>query len=1034
MPRTNDPGTIATGSGLTGQDTTNTAVSGANGLNAHVASSASAHEASAISVDQRPAVFFGLNVEEVLDEIAALVPPRPPTVGNTSTVVSVAGVPDWGILKLNDGQLDQRSGATAAGFDLGEAYGYYYRAPEPADESSFTVPGEDPSTDPTFNVADGTYTGGGAGTAHSGGFTRDVGGPNPITQSLRIIPFQGISGGSAVVSGTVFPANRGVLALIRWPAGGDTAAFLAQDLTTRCPAAILLGNGLASGCDGTVGGIFTKGVDGSGNFDPFAYPGEASGQYSLQELHTGLSDIDASALPAPFDVAQSEAGQVRLGKVEAAGVLPLVPGGIPVLGASTAANGGGNDNNFFRYRLPYLRDYTSATGLPFTPDADKPRYFGKPTLALNPGTDLTQAGDYPNFTQDFFASQLARFRHRFALDPTPTAATDPRESGTYILLHFRNEDAFELLVRDGTVPSDDDLFSANLVDWVSPENPTNVAADDSANDFPIANSYHVVRQSVFEDPEGAIDPAVIASTFDWMSARGLSMQVSGVSYVIIDDGTAAGPFELSSVNVDVSTFWENSFRTAEPGKTGDAFLGNMNPGILALSNFSFGEDGATPNHSTVNVLDDPTNGTRRQRLELNYIDLGATSAADGPLASDSATFNFTRSLAPNTRISFAGDLAKPAFSRDARPKVILRRPLGHESDTTTTFQFILAPADGNQLLMHSTINNTPIYGNFTAVTPPFAAGTPLASLETATKDTEERFLDEVYRYRADFVGLSSPQSDLLEGPGLGGAQPQQIDLPVRAGSAGAPFSSASWMQLGNFATDLGTLPGELQVAGLPARNPDFTLATAVKSPFPSAGMLLFPQENYTVGFRPDFATDSITQPDYSGIPTTGDRSYVRAFDVGFSRGTPTNPEGQPLFTLRIRGLQLSDFAYAAPGPGSSAVAIFVKVPGLTTWMDLGRADGDGPSKQDAFQDGAGCQVVGSLTTNGIDPETRVVYADVRVNAGPQAVLFKNSIGEVPILVKVVIKDTVAGRALNFAQGAAADDTGNQRAVVGIAVV
>ena len=73
-------------------------------------------------------------------------------------------------------------------------------------------------------------------------------------------------------------------------------------------------------------------------------------------------------------------------------------------------------------------------------------------------------------------------------------------------------------------------------------------------------------------------------------------------------------------------------------------------------------------------------------------------------------------------------------------------------------------------------------------------------------------------------------------------------------------------------------------------------------------------------------------------------------------------------------------------------------------MDVGRADGAGPSKQDALLDGAGCQVIGPNTVDRLDAATRTVYCQVRVNVGPVANLFKAANNEVPILIKVLMKN------------------------------
>jgi hypothetical protein len=94
----------------------------------------------------------------------------------------------------------------------------------------------------------------------------------------------------------------------------------------------------------------------------------------------------------------------------------------------------------------------------------------------------------------------------------------------------------------------------------------------------------------------------------------------------------------------------------------------------------------------------------------------------------------------------------------------------------------------------------------------------------------------------------------------------------------------------------------------------------------------------------------------------------------------------------------------------TGIAIMVKVPGLTTWMDLGRLDGDGPSKQDVALDGAGCQVQGPNTFSSIDPTTGMVYCQVKVNVGPAVNLAwgEDELGGgtpmVPVLVKVVMNE------------------------------
>jgi len=787
MPRPLDPGTLNTGPGFDSAEKESTDIGGTSpGLTSHVGSTQGAHTAASISVDLTPDVIGATNVEDALDALAALVPPKPPGLGKFSTVVTqVSGITDWGVLKLNDSQIDLRPGATAEPIDMTEAYGYYYRAPEPADDNPpFSPLGADPATDLTFNVVDGTYTGGGEGSAYAGAFTRDVGGPNPITQSHRIIPDSG-GGQGVVASGATYPADRGVLALVCWPAGGDTTAFLAQALTTRCPAAILMGGGVGSQCDGLPGGVFESGLSGS-EFDPFAFPGQATGQYDLRELHTALSTIDASALPI---VADTTAGQVRLGTDPNAGETPVV-GGIPILGAGSVATGGGDDDNFFRYRLPYLSDYTS---LQFTPTAEAPRYFLKPTLALDAGTDLTEAGDYgTGFTKDYWTYQLARYRHRFTMDNTGLPPGTPREDGAYMLLHFKTEAAFEALVRDGTAPADSDLYSANLVDWTDPENPTNIAADDSANDFPIASGYHVIRAAIFEDPDGTTGPTPTTADYTLAALANRSMFVSGIAYFLPID-TLGLTLSIDEIQFDATDYFDNTYRTSEEGITGDTYLGNMNPAVLNLAPFSYDLDAGSPTMTVPLAFVQDAGKVRRQRIEFTYQEMGSYTAADGPLPADTIAI----ALSPD-QIFLDGDIDSPAFSTDARMRMFLRRPLGHDVVGTTFLPFpstALAEISGDNILLHSTRGTAAAkYGNIeTAI----GSAVPVAGLQSAAKDVEERFLDESYRYRENWNGFV-PASDALRllGPGFQGHPVSPIEVPVQAALAVAPTTPSAGSRRG----------------------------------------------------------------------------------------------------------------------------------------------------------------------------------------------------------------------------------------------
>jgi hypothetical protein len=235
--------------------------------------------------------------------------------------------------------------------------------------------------------------------------------------------------------------------------------------------------------------------------------------------------------------------------------------------------------------------------------------------------------------------------------------------------------------------------------------------------------------------------------------------------------------------------------------------------------------------------------------------------------------------------------------------------------------------------------------------------------------------------------------------------------------ANAPWDEDSFLLMEHHLEDVSgpTLSHDaLQVAGLPDRNP--AIEDVATMPFPSTGILQYPQIDYSTGHFPETGTHlTAAQPDYSAA--AGSRNYIRCFDVAFSHAVSPGPvamAGQSELVLRFDGITLEDLAYAAPGPGGLAggrIAVALKVPGLTTWMDVGRVDGGGPSKQDALLDGAGCQIAGTETYNFTDPASGYKGCYVKVHVGPAATLFANPalwssytasspLNEVPVLVKV----------------------------------
>lgn len=1183
MPRTNDPLGILTGGGLASPGSVSPSsltpgeVGGASSsLAAHVEDPSGAHPATAISTVDLYDRYTGMNVQVSLDDLAALIPPSMGGVGSSGVVwlgSTNSGVPDWGVLKLWDGVLPFTGSVSA---DARAVYPYYYRAPVTSTGAGLTGTGVDAPTDPTFNVYDGgfpAYTGGGVGKAHAG-FGTFLNGGTVAFPSWRIL--SAVANPAAVVSGIVSPADRGVLALVKWPSGANPkppVAASVADVQNVVVAALLLGKGvLDNGCDGEPGGIFTEAsggtralayltfnvnppapytitidlsalpggppapvtftatavaptneyefhvgataadtannlalvlnvlyfpgvvlaasflgnmtfipnavgtvgnsisftdtapfgaltaTSGAGGTDapasPYNFPGRAAGQYNLDEIHSG---IPATAGPGPFP--NPAAGQVRLLTDPAA--VPFspgtVPGGLPIFGATTYAIGttpvvpflpyglgGGTDGNFFAYRLPYLKDYDPTTGIHYTPAIEKPRY----TSALLPASvgTLSRAGDYDNFGADFWGFQLARYRHRFAL---ATGAAATRLDGSYALVHFKKEAYFEDFAVHGVVPTNDRVYSVNLVSWTGVTPNYDVVKNlVEINTLPTASAASPMnRTEVLEDTDGST-PVTSGGTLDFGldTASAQTTYYSGVKYYVPLDRTAFNTpcLSINFLDVDLVGAFDNTYRTHDTLPSGGglappderAYALNQNLAFLSLSSFSYEGDealgitGITSGSPYATVFHGQLGQFRRQRIEYGYADV-ADSSLDpyAPQAPDHLRYTFnTIAGAVADGIHFTGDLLKPAFTSDAQVRMFVRKPLNVDGTTgypspysggtgavARGFTLTNTAGPGTKVLFHSMREDNTVnpvyYGN------PFTL--TRANLDKF-KDVSERFLDEVYRYPENWAPLLSPDSNQLQGPGLPFG-PAPIAVPVRPvnGDPNYPgwfFQNYHTGQLAN-ADPNPNYNNALQVTGLPPRNPDYT--EGLTAPFPSRGLLVYPQTNFSAGYVPP------GNPDYSTL--TGNRCYVRAFDAGAGN------TGASEVSFRLWGVDLSDFKYTPPtAPGATGMAVMVKCPGLTTWMDAGRLDGSGPSKQDIALDGAGCLVSAS---SGTDTTTQLHYTDVKVNLSPAA-LFSNGLGMCPVLVKVVIKDNPTGKALNFANTAnpETDPTSGLRGLVGIDII
>lgn len=1171
MPRKIDPAKIKVGHGLAASDSVEVnamipsgAGSAPAGLTTHVQDDHNAHPAHAVSIDNVPDTYDAKHVEGALDELSALVPPRPSFIGLDRDYLDINTIPDWGILKLDDGSINKRFQNVNLDWDNDtqengkEVYPYFW-TPLGFLKSNYTWMMDDDGTfgvsreyhsswngyehrgekindhqnndksDPIFNVWDPSYAGGGPGNAHAGHYARDIDGDGVyhVEDSATVIPSSGPAGGlEVVISGTVYPADRGTLALIRFCPGGDLEEICHDgDLLKRCIAAINLGQGILDKCDGDPGGIFTLGEPGGdeapASFDPYSFPGRATGQYNLDELHRGVAHT-GDALPAPFDDGDQDgtpgwnyAGQVRLGTDPNAG-MAVVPDGVPILGGSSIARGGGHDENFFAYRLPYMDNYGMESGLKYTPEAERVRYKRKPVISLDPTINLETYGGYTAFPKEYWTWQIARYRHQFKLTQDILLDGQLRDSGSYLLVHFKKEEYFEAAVRDG-IWNDEWVYSAY------PSQMPDVEDEIHRGYRGLDGPYHTLRSNVVEDPNGSTKPNLTkfkVTPGHWLNNQVEFMYISGVAYVqpsFLDPAPGSAAFDYPNVSfylhVDFELgpdpadptsigFWDHTWRSAEhelalginneeepdQDETNN-ILDNENPLFFDFGQYvNWGDwkrsdlnqlyakpdgsyyrirNGLIPDGTFFDEYGTQNGKLRRGRLELSSNDLrqGAGLPADEvPLSDKNAA------AAGYVWVSGAtqkNDFLLSKFSADAKLRAFLRRPLSHISDVAgatpskaeldESVNFVYEP-NMPKVLWHGSTQwkfgaDNPIYGNVVD-----SGGNPIPSLTAVDeKKRQERFLDEVFRIRSDFkkidgADLFSPTDfDQLNGPGLPhGATPIKLPVALTQGlpatSGGEKFDHLFWLSSQSYQMDL-TGVKELQVAGLPDRSPKVTEGRTSQTPF--NGILLYPQKNYgnsAWSGDPDDGTTwadgdyypptamtttrwpNLPQPDYSTVG--GVRQFTRLFHI-------EGGEGRSQVKFTFKGIQLEHFRRSPGATGNiDFMAIEVKVPGLTTWMDLGRKDGSGPSKQDPFKDGAGCLVVGADTQDyesEADKLHGIVSCSAKAHLGPAANLFEAFNGEVPLLVRVTYYNTPLVKDLNFEQGGPYGPSADLRGLIQIDV-
>lgn len=972
-----------------------------------------------------------------LDSLAGSGPPAPAQLGRYAPPWGLEpsewGIPDWGALKLS------------SPVGIPERYPDRTIAPGPAlDPIPFPEPGHDPSSDWIWNsgILSG-LPGAGAGTTWAGAF-----GTAQVARTLRV--YRAGSDLTCTVSGQLYPADRGCLALLWWPVRPDgTQAgreeFLAEPLDKRVIAALLLGQGAGEGlecgaCDGGPGGIFDPGRNLEGRYDPFGYPGRASGQYDLEEILAGVDRFEGKPLRKPFDDLNQDgkrgaarvkdsstrgAGQVRIGTVPGPDYLPY---GVPIFGAGPAGYDplppAGPDGyrvgqtlvalpdrsgtNFFAYRLPQLESYET---LPYTPRGMRPgsreavRYFQtiKPHARTYPGGAivpewLDRAGAYVDADQSDWSRQRARYRHTFWL-----RAGGP--VGSVWLLHFKTESAFERAVLEGVIDPAD-LYGDG------PEGPlgieTNLVNTGSDQDQPprgpapawgyAGREYHLGRDRIVQaGPDGAV--SVKSSVQINIEPSPTVQWVSGVAYLDpIGASTRQSQVSLEQIRIESDGVWASGVW----GDRDDTLLDRAYPPaqvavpapvVLSVSAFSQEAPGGVPN---LTIPVGPTGLTdhagselqpRVGRIEIPLSHCGRNGK--GPFGFRNPPGVKDPLLIESTDpIWLLGDVRDPSFTVDARLQGEIRL-LG--SNKTVTFEPVRTPRD--QILIHTggyDQAGSPHFGNRTG-----PGLTPLVGLFRPEKDIEERFLDETYR-----VGNFDPAETLLGprakqaliGPGLdyrGGF----IPVPVRV-SDNPTWERASWIRQGLHLDPLP--PGQLQVAGFPWRNPR---TGHPDRPFPAAGILQYPQGSY-LACRPSRAKDLLPrdQPDYTG--RTGVCTYFRVLDARLV--------GTTQLRVRIDGVDLDDIRYRTD---AQPVQVHLKIPGLTTWLHLGRRDGQGPSKQDPTRDHAGCQLGGPDTFSGTDPLSGLRFCQVRVELGPQARTQLGYGDEVPVLFRVRMDE----RAIEFGQ-------------------
>ena len=266
MPKTTDPNIVKVGAG---SSSCNDHAKGNNST--QIMMNQDAYDASQISAENPFETYLGDDAQSHFDDLASQVRIKPPRLGEGSKDYSFgslsathSGVPDWGMLKQADNPVwDRKSSIEFEGISIADTsshfllpasdtFGYNLTTPTPSGNGD----GSDPRTDSMFNIFDTlppTLLGGGEGASFLSSVQKSNGRQH---QHSRVIPRDDANltelasaKEGFTVSGLLFPADRGTVALLRW---GDTSttnlsytqASSIDDIKSRVVAAVNLNGGL----------------------------------------------------------------------------------------------------------------------------------------------------------------------------------------------------------------------------------------------------------------------------------------------------------------------------------------------------------------------------------------------------------------------------------------------------------------------------------------------------------------------------------------------------------------------------------------------------------------------------------------------------------------------------------------------------------------------------------------------------------------------------------------------------------------------